>query len=125
MINKSAWRLLIFITGAVMLLLRPYFVYQMTSQRSLRDNPAKAYSLLQRLVKKKDDHHEAQDNPLTETRRNRFRFQSPVKLNQHFYSGLSATRIILHPVISGRQSYITFQIQPKNHRYRFLSCFLI
>jgi len=47
----------VFTLGVLMLLLRPYFVYQMTTADN-RSNPVRAWNLLQRLVKKKDDHHE-------------------------------------------------------------------
>lgn len=50
----------IFTFGVLMFLLRPCLAYQMTSAVSYKTNSARAWSLSQRLIKKKDDHHEQQ-----------------------------------------------------------------
>jgi hypothetical protein len=50
----------IFMLGVLVLLARPYLAYRLTAARDM--TPARASSLLQRLVKKKDDHHEDQAN---------------------------------------------------------------
>jgi hypothetical protein len=125
MINKSAWKILVFAAAVVMLLLRPYIVYQMTSQKALADNPAKAYSLLQRLVKKKDEHHEVPGNTFAETRRFGFSFKPAVKLHQRFYPDLCITMPILRSFKQKPLANTVFRIRPENHRYRFLSCFQV
>jgi hypothetical protein len=50
----------IFTVAVIMLLLRPFMVYQMTQSPALSKDPAATWSLLQRLIKKKDDHHTAE-----------------------------------------------------------------
>jgi hypothetical protein len=50
----------IFSIAVIMLLLRPFMVYQIIQSPALSKNPAATWSLLQRLIKKKDDHHTAE-----------------------------------------------------------------
>jgi hypothetical protein len=124
--NIKAWKILVFTMAVTMLLLRPYLVYQMTGQRVLHSDPAKAYSLLQRLIKKKDDHHqEAGDNTLAETRHLRFSFQPPVKLHQRFYIGKNVISTSQRLFLPGLLANTVFSVRPENHRYRILSCFQI
>ena len=56
--SKNRTGIFIFTLGVLMLLLRPYLVYQITTTDSYKKNPALSWNLLQRLVKKKDDNHE-------------------------------------------------------------------
>ena len=56
--RKNRIGIFIFTLGVLMLLMRPFLVYQITTTESYKNNPAHAWSLLQRLVKKKDDKHE-------------------------------------------------------------------
>jgi len=55
--NKRVINIFIFSIAVIMLLLRPYMVYKITENPNLSGNPFAANSLLQRLIKKKDDHH--------------------------------------------------------------------
>lgn len=50
---------MLFALGVFMLLARPFMVYQMCAAGEFSKDPQKVYSLLQRLIKKKDDHHAA------------------------------------------------------------------
>jgi hypothetical protein len=55
--NKRILDVIIFSIAVIMLLLRPFFVYQITENLNLSRNPVAASTLFQRLIKKKDDHH--------------------------------------------------------------------
>lgn len=55
--NKQAANVLLFTIAVIALLLRPYFVYQLTENLHITKDPIAVNSLLQRLIKKKDDHH--------------------------------------------------------------------
>jgi len=57
--NKRILDVIIFSIAVIMLLLRPFFVYQITENLNVSRNPVAASSLFQRLIKKKDDHHSA------------------------------------------------------------------
>jgi len=61
--NRKAY-LLIFAFAVIALLLRPFLAYQIAASRHLTANPAAMNSLLQRLIKKKDDHHGKTDEYL-------------------------------------------------------------
>jgi len=55
--NKRTINILIFTLAIIALLLRPFFFYQLTESQNLIKDPVAANTLLQRLIKKKDDHH--------------------------------------------------------------------
>jgi hypothetical protein len=57
MINKRTTDIIIFSIAVLLLLLRPFVVYQIAETPKFSGDPVAANSLLQRLIKKKDDHH--------------------------------------------------------------------
>lgn len=113
----------IFTFGVLMLLLRPYLVYQVAAADSRQANPARAWSLLQRLVKKKDDHHEQfadHEAVFTDTRK---RSVMPVRRTFHllrqFLANLPGISLTV-PLLSSK-----FHLPVQTHRYRLTSCLLI
>lgn len=113
----------IFGIAVMMLLLRPYLVYQMTGAHARQGNPERAWSLLQRLVKKKDDHHEQQADGaavLAETARSGVR---PVirLLRTIFQSLMIFGRTTLAVPLPGSK----FNLPAQQQLYRLTSCFLI
>jgi hypothetical protein len=123
--NKRALNLLIFTIGVVMLLLRPYIIYQLTTQRALAGNPLKSYSLLQRLVKKKEEHHDVQEIAAVQTNRAKFVFQIPERLIGFFYSCVLLHTASCTSINSILQTNNLFNLPAQHHRYRLLSCFQI
>jgi hypothetical protein len=108
-----------------MILLRPYAAYQLSTRANISSDPMKVQALLQRLIKKKDEHHEAQELLGTENRSPRFIFISPVlPVNNlaHFFCSFFFFLTIL---TFCRQAVAAFYICPENHRYRLISCFQI
>ena len=55
----------LFSLAVMAVLLRPYFAYQLSVSRHLASNPVALNNLLQRLVKKKDDHHSVDKSELS------------------------------------------------------------
>lgn len=123
--NRRVCSMLIFALGTMMLLLRPYIVYRLTQKNVTADNPAKAYSLLQRLVKKKDEHHEVTEVIATVNQRSRFSFQLPVIWVEAFLAGIGILLSFLSIKITQISVMSVFQILPENHRYRLISRFQI
>ncbi len=112
----------IFGIAVMMLLLRPYLVYQMTVAHARQGNPERAWSLLQRLVKKKDDHHEQQADSaavLAETARSGIR--PVIRLLNTFIQLLHTARAALAaPLLHDK-----YRLPAQQHLYRLTSCFLI
>lgn len=75
--NRNVY-LLIFTFAVIALLLRPFLAYQIAARQHLTDNPAAMNSLLQRLIKKKDDHHTKTDEYLAAIQRSDKRLPRPV-----------------------------------------------
>lgn len=122
--NKKVVNILVFSLGVVLLLLRPYAVYQLTCRGEFAKDPAKAWSLLQRLVKKKDDLHGQEESPLTNERSSSFSFRPIAKLLMALTGFLSI--FLIWPACfksSLREAIIC--AYPQRHRYRLVSCFLI
>lgn len=115
--------IIIFTLGVFMLLLRPYAVYNMTVKEHLARNPARAWSLLQRLIKKKDEHHGREDSSVAIVATNS---AQPLRSAQRLLLIFSAFFIAVYQ----RKSFaalhlpaITFLHQ--RYRYRMVSCLLI
>jgi len=62
--SRRKYRIILFSFGVMMILVRPFMAYQLSTTSDFGKDPQRIYNLLQRLVKKKDDHH-ADDNELT------------------------------------------------------------
>lgn len=113
----------IFTLGVLMLLLRPYLVYRATAADSRQANPASAWSLLQRLVKKKDDHHEQQADGtamLAEAERSGIR---PVLRLLGMISRL--LNVFPRIALADLMVIVKFRLPVRTHRYRLSSCLLI
>ena len=123
--NKRVYSILIFVLGTMMLLLRPYMIYQLTQKNALANNPVKAYSLLQRLVKKKDEHHEFTEVMATVNRRSKFSFQLPIIWVKAFWACIGTFLSFLSIKITQISIFSVFQIRPENHQYRLISRFQI
>lgn len=109
----------VFTLGVLMLLLRPYLVYQLTAARDM--DPARAFGLLQRLVKKKDDHHEEQ------TATGYAILNSKIAVTPGRVPLISLAFFLLslfHPLIRLVETVPVF-IPSQRHRYRLTSCLLI
>ncbi|MEO3407499.1 hypothetical protein AAFN85_26505 [Mucilaginibacter sp. CAU 1740] len=83
--NRKTVNILVFSIGVMMLLLRPYLIYQLTSGDNLKKNPVKT-SLLQRLIKKKDDYFGWHDKATVEERAPAHDFRLPVKRLSTIYA---------------------------------------
>jgi len=57
MIRKNSIHVLLFAFAVTMVLLRPYAAYRISMNPNFAGDPVKVNSLLQRLIKKKDEHH--------------------------------------------------------------------
>ncbi|WP_183577831.1 hypothetical protein HDF18_10580 [Mucilaginibacter sp. X5P1] len=55
--NKRTTNIIVFTIAVIALLLRPFFFYQISLKQNIVKDPVAVNSLLQKLVKKKDDHH--------------------------------------------------------------------
>lgn len=64
---RNPVRVLIFSFAVLTVLLRPYAAYRISMRPDIAADPVKVNSLLQRLVKKKDDHHTVIDDDRSAT----------------------------------------------------------
>ncbi len=55
---KLTYHLTIYLFAVIMILLRPFFAYQMSERGAFQHDPVRVYQLLQRLIKKKELHAE-------------------------------------------------------------------
>jgi hypothetical protein len=123
--NRRVNCILIFALGTMMLLLRPYMIYQLTQKNALTNDPVKAYSLLQRLVKKKDEHHEFTEVMATVNQRLKFSFRLPIVGVKAFLACIGVFLSFLFTKITQISVFSIFQIRPENHQYRLISRFQI
>jgi hypothetical protein len=70
----------IFTFVVLMVLLRPYAAYQISSRADMASNPVKVNNLLQRLVKKRDEHHTAALGDFSAVQPSKSTFVLPVVL---------------------------------------------
>jgi hypothetical protein len=113
--------LTVFTFGVLMLLLRPYCIYQMTAQ-DIRTEPARAWSLLQRLVKKKDEHHAEQAFDLFAL----FHVNTKIRPERKLIASLLAFLAVRFGSLPAPELPV-LSLVPVSRRYRFrsLSCLLI
>jgi hypothetical protein len=64
MTSRNSIHILIFSFAVLMVLLRPYAAYRMSMSCDLAGDPVKVNNLLQRLIKKKEEHHAVADENL-------------------------------------------------------------
>ncbi|SEM81690.1 hypothetical protein SAMN05192574_101901 [Mucilaginibacter gossypiicola] len=121
--NRKTVNLLVFGLGLLMLLLRPYVVYRIIGYRNKDKDPVKT-SLLQRMIKKKDEHYECPENSVIESGKPGFNFQAPVRRitlrNFHdvFFLGV--------PFLASLPQAVRIVLKPcPRQRFCLLSCFRI
>lgn len=113
--------IIIFAIGVLTVLCRPYFVYVIASGHLAKANPVKTWRLLQRLVKKKDDHHDYVAEPAVITNQLRATVLPVVKLSRVLrYTG-NNSKLVATNQTSLHKTLIPIQ----RHRYLLMSCFLI
>ncbi|HEX8022931.1 hypothetical protein [Mucilaginibacter sp.] len=122
--SRKTVNIWIFAIGVIMLLVRPYLVYQLSGYSQAGKTPVKA-SLLQRLIKKKDDHFEWHDKATLAVQGRGYSFKMPVKR----LPGFDFRKLLQSPV-SRLTTFATITakmllISPVSHRYSLLSCFRI
>lgn len=121
--TKNNTGLVVLILGLMMLLVRPYVIYNMTAANRFAGNPARAWSLLQRLVKKKDDHHAEEGSPVATVGVSRFVINPVRRLVVAFFA------IFVSGVSFKGQSLIretsSIFLPGQRYRYRAISCLLI
>ena len=122
--NRKAVNILVFGIGVLMLLLRPYLIYQVTGYGNRDKNPVKS-TLLQRMVKKKDDHHDYHENAALEVRGCKFNFQLPAKQISFFYFGSSLPSTCYGLSAFAAMFTSILLIRQRKHEHCLLSCFRI
>lgn len=117
--NKRLINIFIFTMAIMALLLRPYFAYQLAESRQLSKDPVALNALLQRLVKKKDDHHAtfASDQSVIESTQNKTRFGLP-----HL---IPAVKTACEPILLAGQPAVLKEIYPSIAYYKLYSTFRI
>jgi len=115
---------MVFSIGVLMLLLRPYVVYRLTGYGNTDKNPVKS-ALLQRMIKKKDDHYECLENAAVEVRSSKFSFLLLVKriLSFHCRSTLPISANYLRAFAAMVSSM--FLLRQRYRQCSLLSCFRI
>jgi hypothetical protein len=107
-----------------MLLLRPYAIYQITRVNSANSLSEKANNLLQRLVKKKDDHHTEAWAEAVEVKRFKVLPRLPVMMLSSLIRNIS--RSLVSQRLSASKLFSTvFKVSASNHCYRLQSRFQI
>lgn len=122
--NRKTVNIWVFGIGVLMLLVRPYLVYQLSGYSQVGKNPVKA-TLLQRLIKKKDDHFEWHDKATLEVQGQGYSFRMPVKRLPGFYSFNSLQFPVSRLTTFAAITVKMLLIRPVSHRYSLLSCFRI
>ncbi len=113
----------IFSIAVLMLLLRPFMVYQMTQSPAFSKDPVASWSLLQRLIKKKEDHHSSEVQEyfaIAQVTKKTLPTINPVKAGKHLFSSFTALKVndcFLQPT--------TFKVYPAIKQYRLFSRYQI
>lgn len=115
--------ILVFAIGVLMLLARPYLIYQITGNAACRQNPSATCSLLQRLVKKKDDHHDEQMTIGTAELRSSSTFVHPQRRLLNMLSRL--LQLLFPPFAATIITFISTISLIQRRRYQLVSCLLI
>lgn len=122
--NRKTVNTIIFGIGVLMLLIRPYLVYQLSSSVNSGKYSVKL-SLLQRLIKKKDDHFQWHDKAIFEIRGCRFSFIPPVKQLSAFYLQGGFQSSIYYSILFASAFAGISCFRQANNRHSILSCFRI
>ncbi len=107
-----------------MLLIRPYLVYQLTGYENKGKNPVKTI-LLQRLIKKKDEHYEHSENSAVEIQIRKLNFKVPVKPTPFLRLRGLVSASYVSSNIHVNKAQLTLLVKPGKYLLNFLSCFRI
>jgi hypothetical protein len=122
MTDKKSIQILVFSFAVFMVLLRPYAAYQISKHAGFASDPVKVYDLLQRLIKKRDEHHIIEQSAFTAVRQSK---PAPV-LPGTYIPGLYKPSLLS---LTGPKSYLQgntiFRSYPGNKYYKLLSKFQI
>jgi len=122
--SRKAASIIFFSLALLMLLIRPYLVYQLTGHEMKDKNPVKT-SLLQRLIKKKEDHYGCRESVAVETRSKKFSFRLPANPLPSFQlKSLLPTSGFCLIALTGIAATI-LGLRYGNQRYSLLSCLRI
>lgn len=125
LISVKTYQQLVFTFGVVLFLLRPFLGYLIAGQGGLSSNPSAISQLMQRAVKKKDEHHEPDAEMIADAGSSGADPIRSFQLSQFLHS------VILSPYCSLKRPVLcffstsTFKIVPDNHWYRRHSLFRI
>ncbi|UOE47497.1 hypothetical protein MTO98_24110 [Mucilaginibacter sp. SMC90] len=122
--NKKAVHIVVFSIGLLMLLVRPYLVYQLTGRPGTDKNSVKSVLLL-RLIKKKEEHYDWNETTGLEASAKRYslRFIPKPSLSFQFRNLFTLLRSATMALVAATLA-ISFT-HPDNRRLSFLSCFRI
>ncbi|WP_183558706.1 hypothetical protein [Mucilaginibacter sp. SP1R1] len=115
--EKRRCNIFIFTLGVIMLLLRPYVIYQVIHQSSVSKDPIKTNYLMQRLVKKKDELQSVTDETAVEVKRFKVSFNLPMLLLNVFIPAFLSLRLLIMRINVKSLRSSVFQISPENHCY--------
>jgi len=104
--SKRTSHIILFGFCVLMMLARPYLAYQMCSKDAIKKDPQKAFTILQRLVKKKDDHYQHAEQAIIESRRQKAVLLIPFYLRKNFSALSFRTICLLHSFSNIRAHYI-------------------
>jgi formylmethanofuran dehydrogenase subunit E len=122
--GKNTIRLIIYTFGVLTILLRPFVVYSVSVHADFAGKPERTYRLLQKLVKKKDEHHEADAETIVENRQSKYFLLIPQKLFERLFDFVSRlTRVSAESLLSPATR--TYGSPTSNPIYCLISCFQI
>ena len=120
--NRNTFKVLVFTFVVLTVLLRPYAAYCISTRADMSANPAKVYNLLQRLIKKKDDHHNVTVHEFSVVQPPKRDFVIPVVLHLFFYSLSFLTIVSLKRYWEANK---VFRVFTGNNYYKLISRFQV
>lgn len=118
MTGKNLVNVLIFTFAVLMVLLRPYAAYRISMRADFATNSTKVNSLLQRLIKKKEEHHSSEADHINAVSPSKTIMPLPVLLLLFLASKFI---FLLTAVKKYSKSNTIFQISPPDKYYLRLS----
>ncbi|MGN8070387.1 hypothetical protein [Mucilaginibacter sp. SG564] len=122
--SRKSINIIFFSLSVLMLLIRPYLVYHLTGHSIKDKNPVKT-SLLQRLIKKKEEHYEYREIAAAETHHKKFSFRIPVNPLSFFQVKNALPVSGFYLVIFTGLTSVILGNRYGNQRYGLLSCLRI
>jgi len=123
--SSRTYHRLIFTFGVMVFLLRPFLGYLVIGGGGTASNPLRISQLIQRLVKKKEEHHEPEAEAIQELSQSQYARPLPVRLTRYLYSLFFSPYNSIRSFAVSRFTTCVFMIVPDNHWYRSHSLFLI